>query len=398
VRPLPDMLPAGFRAIVRKALAVRPEHRYPSAQAFAADLNAFLENKPTVAESEPVIVEEDDEATRRVGMAVPAEVSDDATRRTVPGATPFPAPPSPAKAVPFRAAKAPKKPLTPRQRQIRFFTVLGLGMLFGLLVFNEVTVWRSGSELAREVESERLKDMDLAWQRMETLQKTSFVPFVLSGPRNSILGRLVSTGDAVVNEYRRADNPSVSENDWVRAQSAFAKVLQIDPRNAAIRGRMYLCEAHLLRIRGVSRGNSKMLNEARARFEQAAELMPRSPDPYIGLARLYGSLRDVEKLEDALEAAEKRGHDTGRRERGQIADAYRDRGERLMKDAVRAAGLPEEGDLLSRSEKDLHRAEELYREILPYGNSTASLRRVLENLDVVRSRRDAMKDSIWPWR
>ena len=69
-----------------------------------------------------------------------------------------------------------------------------------------------------------------------------------------------------------------------------------------------------------------------------------------------------------------------------------------MKDAVRAAGLPEEKDLLSRSEKDLHRAEELYREILPYGNSTASLRRVLENLDVVRSRRDAMKDSIWPWR
>jgi tetratricopeptide (TPR) repeat protein len=161
---------------------------------------------------------------------------------------------------------------------------------------------------------------------------------------------------------------------------------------------MYLCEAHLLRIRGVARGNSKMLNEARARFEQAAELMPRSPDPYIGLARLYASLRDVEKVEDAIEAAEKRGHDTGRRERAQIADAYRDRGERLMKDAVRAAGLPEEADLLSRSEKDLHRAEELYREILPYGNSTASLRRVLENLDVVRSRRDAMKDSIWPWR
>jgi serine/threonine-protein kinase len=394
VRPLPDTFPAGFRAIVRKALAVRPEHRYGAAQEFAADLNAYLENKTTLAESEPVV--EDDEATRRMAAAAP----DDATRRSVSGATPFPAAsaaPQP-KAVPFRVEKPPKKPLTSRQRQIRFFTLLGLGMLFALLIFNEVTVWRSGSELAREVESERLKDMDVAWQRMETLQKTSFVPFVLSGPRKSILGRLVSTGDAVVNEYRRSDSPNVSENDWLRAQSAYAKVLEVDSRNSTIRGRMYLCDAHVLRIRGVARGNSKMLNEARARFEQAADLMPRSPDPYIGLARLYGSLRDVDKVEDAIKAADKRGHQTGRRERGQIADAYRDRGERLMKDAVRAAGLPEEGDLLKRAEQDLHRAEEHYREILPYGNSTASLRRVLENLEVVRARRDGMKDSIWPWR
>jgi hypothetical protein len=40
----------------------------------------------------------------------------------------------------------------------------------------------------------------------------------------------------------------------------------------------------------------------------------------------------------------------------------------------------------------------MYRDIIPYGGSSASLRRVLENLDVIAARRDAMKDSIWPWR
>ena len=140
-----------------------------------------------------------------------------------------------------------------------------------------------------------------------------------------------------------------------------------------------------------------MLQEARAKFEQSAELLPKSPDPYLGLARLYVySLHDVERAEDALKAADKRGHDMGRRERAQLADGYRDRGERLMRDAVKAAGLPEESDLLKKAEKDLHRAEDLYREIIPYGSAGTGLRRVLDDLDVVTARRDTMKDSIWP--
>ena len=40
-----------------------PDARYTSALAFAADLNAFLEGKPVLAEAE---VDVDDEATRRL--------------------------------------------------------------------------------------------------------------------------------------------------------------------------------------------------------------------------------------------------------------------------------------------------------------------------------------------
>jgi tetratricopeptide (TPR) repeat protein len=241
--------------------------------------------------------------------------------------------------------------------------------------------------------------MDLAWQRFEALSKTNFVPGVLSHPRNTIQSRLVSIADGIMREYRTSDSPTITENDWVRAHGVLSKALQADPGNREIRGKLYLAEGHLSRIRGTARGNTKLLQEARAKFEQSADLLPKLPDPYLGLARLYVySLRDVDRAEEALEAAEKRGHEKGRRERAQLADGYRDRGDRLMREGVRAAGLPEEKDLLKRAEKDLERAEEIYREIIPYGGSSASLRRVLENLDVIAARRDAMKDSIWPWR
>ena len=54
--------------------------------------------------------------------------------------------------------------------------------------------------------------------------------------------------------------------------------------------------------------------------------------------------------------------------------------------------------MLKRAEEDLKRAEDLYKDIIPWGNSSANLRRVLENIDVIDARRHEMKDSIWPWR
>lgn len=385
VRPLPEDLPEPFRAILRKALGVDPALRYGTASEFASDLNAFLEGKPTAAEA--MAPEEDTEATRRV----PALEEDEApTRRAQPVSVSIPK---------GKALRKPKEPLTPRQRQIRFFTSLAVAILVVIVIFHETRVWRNGSQLAREVQSERLTDMETAWSRYETLQKTSFVPWVLSTPRSAIQSRLVSRANSIINEYRNSDAPTVSESEWAQAQSVLAKALEIDPSDKNIRGKLYLCEGHLARIRGSARGVTKMLQDARGKFEQSAELLPDAPDPYLGLARLYVySLRDVDRAEDALKAAKKRGYEIGRRERAQLADAYRDRGERLMREAVKAEGLPEEKDLLKRAEEDLSRAEDSYRDLIPYGNTSASLRRVLENLETVSARRDEVKDSIWPWR
>jgi tetratricopeptide (TPR) repeat protein len=156
---------------------------------------------------------------------------------------------------------------------------------------------------------------------------------------------------------------------------------------------MKICEGHINRIRGTARGNSKLLAEARASFEEAAALMPKSPDPHLGLARLHVySLKDVDRAQQALRAADKRGHDMGRREKAQLADGYRDRAERLLREGDRAIGMPEERDYLERALKDFRKAEELYREVIPFGGSPASLRRVLDFTEHIDERLELIKD------
>jgi len=51
-RALPAGVPRALRLIVGKSLAHNPAHRYASASAFEADLQAFLEHRPTEAERE----------------------------------------------------------------------------------------------------------------------------------------------------------------------------------------------------------------------------------------------------------------------------------------------------------------------------------------------------------
>ena len=51
-RALPVEVPRALRLVVRKALAPAPERRYQTAEALQADLQAFLEHRPTMAETE----------------------------------------------------------------------------------------------------------------------------------------------------------------------------------------------------------------------------------------------------------------------------------------------------------------------------------------------------------
>jgi serine/threonine protein kinase len=51
-RALPDICPSGLKAILSKALAGDLHQRYVSAAAFESDVRLFLQNRPTVAESE----------------------------------------------------------------------------------------------------------------------------------------------------------------------------------------------------------------------------------------------------------------------------------------------------------------------------------------------------------
>jgi hypothetical protein len=298
--------------------------------------------------------------------------------------------PTPPKA--FKPVRA-KTPLTARQRQIRLGVIGFLIVFFGWVVWNEVSVWRGGAALVNELETERLTDTEIAWQRYVALAKRNHLPLVLWGTRRAVLSRMIASADRVIRDYRNSEAPSVTEGDWMRARATLDKALDLDPGDREIRGKRFLADGHISRINGTARGNSKLLNDARSNFEQAAELLSRSPDPYLGLARLhvYG-LKDVGKAEEALEAAEKRGYEIGRRDKSHLADGYRDRAERLLREADRATGMPEEEDYLERAEKDYRRAQQLYSDIVPFGSSANNLRSVLEYLAHVEVRLQIVRE------
>ena len=161
--------------------------RYQSRVRFAADLNAFLEGKPTAAEAAD---DETPEATRRLTIGRATRYDEAATRRTS----------APRRHVVRLLRRSGRVNLSSGGEDASHSAATPdpllrrpapLSLLYCLL-FQRIQYWRRGAQLAREVDSERLTDMDAAWQRYDALEKTSFLRWLLSAPRNAIQSRLIS--------------------------------------------------------------------------------------------------------------------------------------------------------------------------------------------------------------
>jgi tetratricopeptide (TPR) repeat protein len=161
-----------------------------------------------------------------------------------------------------------------------------------------------------------------------------------------------------------------------------AHALAVDPDDA-VRGKLRLSEGQISRINGISHRSVKELNAAVEQFTEAQRLMPNSPDPELGLARVYVyGLKDIDKAYAALQEAQKRGYPLGNREKLQLADGYMARADRLWWDSRNVRGLPQEKDQIQRAADDYKRALELYQGI----NATAGIVRVQNSLESVNFR------------
>jgi len=347
---LPDAVPEPLRRIVAKLLAADAGRRYSSAGELAADLTAFLEGR------EIAIEEEDPDATRRTTRRED-EPEGDATRRTT------------------RPVPSVVKSKTTRRVLVYLLVGLLIYMLYAAAA--DYLLWKRGRALARQIESEELTDLDQIWKKWSELSKGRTSSLILYSPRGAVRQRLVAAADRVIDDYR-GDN-RVSENDWKRALGYLSKALLLAPGEKSIRGKMRLSEGHLARI-------NRNLHEGVAKFNEAQQLMPRSPDPQLGLARAYSALRDIDKAYDALRQAERHGYRLGAREKALLADGYRDRGHRLWWDSRNIRGLPQEKDQIQRAADDYRRALEIYQEIVPYGGASTSIVTVQNALTEVETR------------
>ncbi len=397
--PAPDPCPEPLRRILIKAMAPNPELRYPSAREFGADLEAFQGGTAVAAVREDLDATrrtfrpgedaggDDMDATRRT--AVPGqevsgpdsgEGSGDATRRTT-----RPAGGSDA----TRKTKAVAPP-TPLAYVVTMRVLLGLlisGVLYaGWALTSNYLLYQHGQQLAREIEGEQLTDLDKIWARWTELSKGNPSSYLLHGPRKAVKQKFVAAADHVIDTYRNNESQLIYEKEWERARTMAARALAVDPDDS-VRGKLRLCEGHLARINGTSHRSAQELSVAVEKFDEAQKLLPKSPDPELGLARVYVyGLKDIDKGYDALQQAKQRGYTLGNREKLLLADGYRDRGDRLWWDSRNVRGLPAEKDQIQRAADDYKRAEELYQGISPWGKSIVNLVRVRLSLESVNFR------------
>lgn len=372
--PAPDPCPEALRAILNKALAPEPELRYPTARAFAEDLAAYRAGSVVHAASEDLdatrrTMRRDEDETRRT---VKTEESTDETRRTAQAITP-------------PTVRKPRREMPMAVRRTIAAAILGVVLYSCIWAAMGYLTYRRGAQLEREISTEQLRDTTEIWNKWTELSKDNPSSFLLRAARKAVTQKLLAAADQVVNTYR--SDTVVKESQWRAAQEWSARALTLDPSDA-VRGRVRLAEGHLTRIRGTSRRSAEDLAHAVEKFIQAQQLMPGSPDPQLGLARLYSSssMRDLDKASHAMQEAQKRGYTLGKREQAQLADLYRDRADRLVSDSRNVRGQPQEKEQMENARGDYEHALDLYRSIVPYGEASTRIVSIQKSLDGVNSR------------
>ncbi len=373
--PAPDPCPEALRKILIKAMAPEPEARYQSARALADDLLAFRQGKPVLA------MTEDLDATRRTfgrtsgetrRTAPASEGVEDETRRT-----------SPQTAV-----------ATPKRKPVVFGKLMKVVALLAIVSVaygawagvSDYLLYQKGREFARQIEGEQLTDADQIYNRWTELSKGNASSLFLYGPRNAVKQKLVQAADHIIATYRNSEAQPVYQKDWEHARVMLANALQMDPDDT-VRGKVRLAEGHIARINGTAHRDPKALEQAVEDFTEAQRLLPNSPDPELGVARVYVyGLKDIDKAAQAFQEAERHGYNLGSREKLFLADGYLERADRTFWDSRNVHGLPQEKDQVQRSADDYNRALALYREIAPYGDAGTKIGRVQTSLESVNYR------------
>jgi tetratricopeptide (TPR) repeat protein len=194
---------------------------------------------------------------------------------------------------------------------------------------------------------------------------------------SNVHAALLEAGDQVIENYRNNSDPRVQDFDWPKAEVCFTHLIEMD-RNAgteggrASQGKLALCHGY--------ENLEHAEHIAQADFEKAVGLMPRLPDPHLGLARIdVYELKNIGKAMAELHEAQRLGFEPGPREMEEEADGYRFRATAELEQARKSGGNSNrtaEERYLRLAQRDFDRARQLYEPIEGFSNVSGALRQV----------------------
>ncbi|MFN7995692.1 MAG: serine/threonine-protein kinase [Bryobacteraceae bacterium] len=389
-RALPGACPPGLKAVISKSLAPDASRRYPSAAAFYCDLKAFLQGEETVAEKEK----------RRSWKPNPTLES---------GQTPPEPPKAPETAPKIQLpSRNPRLQLLRAIAQVRRFlrnrklrrTAAVAGrvagavtcMLIGMVVFIGTSYfwryWTASRQLTSNLDYSRRTpaDVNVDWALYKDLQR-QFAFLGTHSPVDSLAGPLrmayVQSGAHVLDAYNRSADPALRHFDWARAELCFTRAMELGAGDKETYARLAVAQGYLTLLKvidwkGADRTELASLRErARDKFQEAALDAPQSPDPHLGLARIFiYSLPAFDRALSELRLAEHLGYRFGPRETEQEADAHRLRGLQELEAKNTAA-----------ARQDFDAARNLYHTIAGFSLADYHLRQIPDIPQPVPTRR-----------
>jgi len=341
-RALPSTCPAGLRAVVMKALAPDARQRYASAAAFRADLQLFLERKPTIAEIE---------RRPKWNPTATIEAARDVLRRVT------------------RTAR--------RGPAVRSLRLLGAAGYFA----TGMLLWIGGT---------------LVWQLWQTHASAAVRPIAVAkmppvkppDPSADLAHQYEVSADRILDAYAASPDPQLYNFDWHKAEIFLERAVQLGAITDRTAAKLALARgyANLERLTGAQYSDqaaAALRLKARDEFLLAAAKAPADPAPHLALARVYVySLPDPEKAMAEFAAAQNNGAILQRREVEQQADVYRIRAQQELPRDWRQA------------KRDADVARTYYRQILGFDEADAHLR----DLDQIHAPRKPRPRRYSRWR
>jgi hypothetical protein len=392
---LPNSVQRGLAAIIDKLLAGQSEHRYQSAAEIAQDLDAFLRHESPRAEGRYVTTDTVRITAGPATGAYPSSISTEPIPASPIGSAAAANHGARAGVVPPAGSPAASLPATARGRSpvLRRMARVAALLVSTSLFTTECVAWFGAERMRAELSS--LDGVAVAPKRREydRLRRWSLVDIGarlrLDAPLKQ---RLVAVADGVITDYRQ-EEPTVAEAQWRQATEALKWAAALTPDDTSLAPKEQDCEGHVDRIAAQNRKRTsqadalRLFKQAIDKFRRSARLDPRSPDPYLGLSRVYiYGLGDVDQGAVAIREAEARGHPPGWRERAQLGDGYLGRAEKIRREAPKEPG-PARREAIEMARDDYARCVESFNPILGKGNAKG-------NRDACQRHLDAANDEL----